>query len=159
MLSRKGSCVSRPDDRRIAGAAVCVTSCKRAVFLLCQRVLPPASERAPAQADGTAVTAGASAGLERRGKLSAVISRGLFMHAVTHGHQPRVGYLVVSAHIAGYEQIVSLLVAGGYAHMYASSVAGLRGVWSPRLVVSCRTGASANGATGALIPEGQGSNA
>jgi hypothetical protein len=29
----KGSCVSRLDDRRIASAAVCVTSCKRAVFL------------------------------------------------------------------------------------------------------------------------------
>jgi len=24
------------------------------------------------------------------------------MHAVTHGHQPRVDYLVVSAHIADY---------------------------------------------------------
>jgi len=37
---------SRPDDRRIASAAVYVTSCKRAVFLICQRVLAPASERA-----------------------------------------------------------------------------------------------------------------
>ena len=37
---------SRPDDRRTASAAVCITSCKGAVFLLCQRVLAPASERA-----------------------------------------------------------------------------------------------------------------
>ncbi len=35
----------QPDDRRTASAAVCVTSCKQAVFLLCQRVLAPASER------------------------------------------------------------------------------------------------------------------
>jgi hypothetical protein len=41
VLSRKGSRVSRSDDRRIASVAICITSCKRAVFLLCQRVLAP----------------------------------------------------------------------------------------------------------------------
>jgi hypothetical protein len=38
-----------PHDRRVASAAVCVTTCYRAVFLLRQRVLAPESER-PARA-------------------------------------------------------------------------------------------------------------
>jgi hypothetical protein len=32
VLSRKGSCGSRPDGRRIASAAACITSCKRLSF-------------------------------------------------------------------------------------------------------------------------------
>jgi hypothetical protein len=167
----------RPDDRQIASAPVCVTSCRQAVFLLCQRVLAPglltwseiscdvensksfrssrdcrvsqghrlkgvaalhnypalifhcrwrqSRERTrqvarsetfrpaddlryvrspglrhrsgPAQADGTAVTAGASPGWSGTGRVSVVMLWGLSMHAVTHGHQPRADYLVVSA--------------------------------------------------------------
>jgi hypothetical protein len=44
-------------DRRVASAAVCVTTFKRAVFLLRQRVLAPESER-PARALAVARAAG-----------------------------------------------------------------------------------------------------
>jgi hypothetical protein len=85
VLSRKGMCTSRPDDdRRIASAAVCVTSCKRAVFLLCQRVLAPASERAPRDGWDRRHRRYLS-WLQRRGKLSVVMSWGLSTHAVTDG--------------------------------------------------------------------------
>jgi len=86
---------SRPDGRRIVSAAVCLTSCKRASFAV--SACPGSGIGAgPARADGTVVTAGASPG--RNGAASFRSS----CHgacAVTHGHQPRADYLVVSAHI------------------------------------------------------------
>lgn len=65
---------SRPDGRRIAGAAG-MTSCKQAVFPLCRLVPALVIGAGPAQAVETVVTARACPGWSRRGKLPAVVSR------------------------------------------------------------------------------------
>lgn len=65
---------SRPDGRRIAGAAR-MTSCKQAVFPLCRLVLALVMGAGPAQAVETVVTARACPGWSWRGKLPAVVSR------------------------------------------------------------------------------------
>ena len=90
---------SSPDDRRIASAAVCVTPCKTGRLSAVSACPDSGIGAGPAQADGTAVTAGASPGWSGAASFRSSHHGGLSAHAVTHGHQPRADYLIVSAHI------------------------------------------------------------